>query len=101
MPYSGVQRIALPVPWKTEEEKSWVSWREASDCREQHEHTYSLRDELLLYASQNTHSPNLLFTLTALHLLNFWGLEGHTLPSCHPKAGPVHFALQDESTNGD
>lgn len=64
-------------------------------------HCSPLLGELQLYASQDTHSPTLLFTLTALCLLKIRTLEWHSPPSCHPKTRPTLFTLQDDSNCWD
>lgn len=64
-------------------------------------HSVPLTAEPQLYASQDTHSPTLLFTLAALCLLKIRTLEWYSLPSCHPKTRPTLFTLQDDSDWGD
>lgn len=64
-------------------------------------HSSPLTGELQIYASQDTHSPDLLFTLTALCLLKIRTLEWHSLPSCHAKTRPALFILQADSDCGD
>lgn len=91
-------KYSTPSPLKYDERQETES---IGAQRATQTHSFPLTGEPLLYASQDTHSPALLFTLAELCLLKIRTLEWHSLPSCHPKTRPTPFNLQDDSDCGD